>query len=275
MSKVPLPHTGRVADDNESSSGPRSSESDQPVPATRAKRTQRIAVPGGQLIGEIGGYVQPVQRRVTSGEHRWPVTLAMATAIALQFALPTRLVFGPRWFLPALQAAVVLGLVISSPVRIERISVPIRVASLTLVAIVSFGNAFSAFRLVRGLISGTEGESAGSLLLTGAAIWLTNVLVFAFWYWDLDGGGPAQRAIGAGGYPAFLFAQMQSPEVAPDDWKPTFVDYLYLSFTNATAFSPTDVLPLARWAKLTMMLQSLVSLSTVALVIARAVNILK
>jgi len=128
----------------------------------------------------------------------------------------------------------------------------------------------------RDLEPGTDRTHLSSHpLLTGAAIWLTNVLVFAFWYWDLDGGGPAQRAIGAGGYPAFLFAQMQSPEVAPDDWKPTFVDYLYLSFTNATAFSPTDVLPLARWAKLTMMLQSLVSLSTVALVIARAVNILK
>jgi uncharacterized membrane protein len=101
------------------------------------------------------------------------------------------------------------------------------------------------------------------------------VLVFSFWYWDLDRGGPAQRAIGKGGFPAFLFVQMQTPDVAPADWKPTFVDYLYLSFTNATAFSPTDVLPLARWTKLTMMLQSIVSLSTVALVIARAVNILK
>lgn len=144
-----------------------------------------------------------------------------------------------------------------------------------MVGIVSFGNAFSAFRLIRGLVSGTEGESPGPLLLTGAAIWLTNVLVFAFWYWNLDGGGPAERPEGHSGFPAFLLAQMQSPDVAPPDWKPTFVEYLYLSFTNATAFSPTDVLPLARWAKLTMMLQSIVSLSTVALVIARAVNILK
>jgi hypothetical protein len=233
-----------------------------------------LLTPGG-LINEIGLHVEPVWRRVTEGEQRWPVTVAMLTAIALQFALPTRLVFGPRWFLPALQIAVVVGLVVSSPVRIDRLSRPLRAASLTLVGIVSFGNAFSAFRLIRGLVSGTESESPAALLLTGAAIWMTNVLVFAFWYWDLDRGGPAQRARGAGGYPAFLFVQMQSPGVAPVDWQPTFVDYLYLSFTNATAFSPTDVLPLARWAKLTMMLQSLVSLSTVALVIARAVNILK
>src|SRR5262249_11653177 len=104
---------------------------DDEVPA---RRTPRMLRSRGQRIGDIGEYVEPVWRRVTSGEHRWPVTIAMATAIALQFALPTRLVFGPRWLLPAMQAAVVVGLVISSPVRIERISPTVRVASLTLVA---------------------------------------------------------------------------------------------------------------------------------------------
>jgi hypothetical protein len=241
----------------------------------RFVRGQWLLASSERLIDEVGGWVQPAWQRATKGEPRWPVTLAMVVAIGLQFALPTRLVFGPRWFLPVLQGAVVVALVISSPVRIERRSRPLRIASLGLVAIVSFGNAFSAFRLIRGLIAGTEGEAPGALLATGAAIWLTNVLVFAFWYWDLDRGGPAARAHGTGGYPAFLFAQMQSPDLAPPNWRPTFVDYLYLSFTNATAFSPTDVLPFAEWAKLTMMLQSMVSLATVALVIARAVNILK
>ena len=132
-----------------------------------------------------------------------------------------------------------------------------------------------AGRLIVGLVRGTEGQTAGPLLLTGGAIWLTNVIVFALWYWELDRGGPAARAVAPRPHPDFLFAQMQSPELAPDDWEPQFADYLYLSFTNATAFSPTDVLPLSRWAKLTMMLHSLISLATVALVIARAVNILK
>ena len=112
-------------------------------------------------------------------------------------------------------------------------------------------------------------------MITGGAIWLTNVIVFALWYWEVDRGGPAARANARKTHPDFLFAQMSSPELVDKDWEPTFVDYLFLSFTNATAFSPTDVLPLTRWAKLTMMLQSAVSLSTVALVIARAVNILR
>ena len=116
---------------------------------------------------------------------------------------------------------------------------------------------------------------AGSLLFNGGAVWLTNVIVFALWYWEADRGGPAARANARHEYPDFLFAQMTAPEMAPRDWEPRFLDYLYLSFTNATAFSPTDTLPLSRWAKLTMMAQSAVSLVTVALVIARAVNILR
>jgi uncharacterized membrane protein len=128
---------------------------------------------------------------------------------------------------------------------------------------------------VLGLVHGTEHATASRLLMSGGAIWLTNVIVFALWYWELDRGGPVARAMAMQPYPDFLFAQMQSPELAPPQWEPAFVDYLYLSFTNATAFSPTDVLPMSRWAKCTMMLQSAVSLATVALVIARAVNILQ
>jgi uncharacterized membrane protein len=138
----------------------------------------------------------------------------------------------------------------------------------------SIANAWSAVRLAVRVVEGTMGKDATVLLLTGAAIWLTNVIVFSLWYWDLDRGGPVARALATRTNPDFLFAQMQAPELAPPDWEPGFVDYLYLSFTNATAFSPTDVLPLSRWAKLMMMLQSVVSLVTVALVIARAVNIL-
>jgi hypothetical protein len=121
--------------------------------------------------------------------------------------------------------------------------------------------------------SRTEGNDAGALLSTGAAIWLTNIIAFAVWYWQFDRGGPAAHARRA--LPDFQSVQMQNPDLAHPEWEPQFVDYLYLSFTNATAFSPTDVMPLSRWAKLTMLGQSLVSLVTLALVIARAVNILK
>src|SRR5262249_30666424 len=133
----------------------------------------------------------------------------------------------------------------------------------------------SAGRLAYGLIRGfIAPNDAIALLLNAGAVWFTSVIVFALWYWEFDRGGPAARANARRPYPDFLFPQMASPEVAPPDWEPTFVDYLYLSFTNTTAFSPTDTMPLSRWAKLAMFVQSGASLVLVALVVARAVNIL-
>jgi uncharacterized membrane protein len=144
-----------------------------------------------------------------------------------------------------------------------------------MLALISLGNAVSAILLVRHLINGSAGNSAGALLATGVAIWGTNVIAFALWYWELDRGGPAARAKGGNAHPDFLFTQMTVPEVAPPNWEPTFLDYLYLSFTNATAFSPTDVMPLSRWAKMMMLCQSAISIVAIALVISRAVNIFK
>jgi hypothetical protein len=107
-------------------------------------------------------------------------------------------------------------------------------------------------------------------------VWLTNIVVFALWYWEFDRGGPVARALNVKHYPDFQFVQMVSPpEMVPPDWEPNFVDYLYLALTNAAAFSPTDVMPLSRWAKVAMAAQSLVSIVTVALVVSRAVNILQ
>jgi uncharacterized membrane protein len=175
-----------------------------------------------------------------------------------------------------LALALLIGLVTSNPRRINRESVQLRVASMVLIAVLSLANAISAERLIAELLrSAPEVSDAGPLLATGGAIWLTNVIVFALWYWELDRGGPAARARGRREHPDFLFPQMENPDLAPPEWEPTFADYFYVSFTNATAFSPTDVLPLTSWAKMTMLLQSVISLSTVALVIARAVNILK
>jgi uncharacterized membrane protein len=217
----------------------------------------------------------PAWRRVTEGEPRWPVTLGMLAAIALQAALRPRLAPHPRLVLPALEVVLLLVLVIGNPRRINKDAAFLRGASIALVMAMSLANAWSAGRLVFELVEGRAGDSATDILMSGAAVWLTNVIAFSLWYWELDRGGPVARMRARRPYPDFVFAQMQSPELGPPNWRPGFVDYLFLSFTNATAFSPTDVLPLTPWAKLTMMAQSAISLSTVALVVARAVNILK
>ncbi|MFL6056985.1 MAG: hypothetical protein ACJ72W_29425 [Actinoallomurus sp.] len=217
----------------------------------------------------------PAWLRRTEGEQRLPVSLTVAIAILLQIELPRRFALQPRYLLPALEAALAGGLLAANPQRINRESRVLRGASLVLIGIITVANTFSAFTLIQKLINGTAGDNAGPLLATGAAIWGTNIIVFALWYWELDRGGPAARARAQRAYPDFLFTQMQAPEMAPPDWEPAFLDYLYLSFTNATAFSPTDVMPLARWAKMTMLTQSAVSIVAVALVIARAVNVLR
>jgi len=128
--------------------------------------------------------------------------------------------------------------------------------------------------LVNELAHGSAAESAAALLLAGGSIWAANVLIFALWYWELDRGGPADRCHAVRMYPDFLFPQMQHADLAPADWKPSFTDYLYLSFMNAISFAASDVTPLTRWAKMMMMLQSAVSVAAIALVVARAVNIL-
>ncbi len=218
----------------------------------------------------------PAWRRRTRGEPRWPVTLTIIGAIGLQFVLPDRLGLWPRYLLPALEGALLIGLIIANPVRIERRSRFVAAASIVLTFLITIANATSAVLLVRAIVYSKPGtEAAISLLGSGAAIWLTNVIAFGLWYWEFDRGGPVRRAEGTSQYPDFLFPQMTQQRIARPDWEPYFVDYLYLSFTNATAFSPTDVMPLARWAKLTMAGQSAVSLALVALVLARAVNILK
>lgn len=229
---------------------------------------------GRNRIGQSMHELPPAWRRATVGEQRWPVVLAVLTAIGLQFAVPARFALAPPWLLPGLEFALLAAITAANPNRITGQRPWLRPASLVLVAVASLANVYSAVRLIARLVGGGEGTSAGPLLAVGAAIWLTNIIVFALWYWEFDRGGPAARAHGTADYPDFQFPQMTSPTTADPDWEPGFVDYLYLSFTNATAFSPTDTLPMTHWAKLTMLTQSAVSLATVALVIARAVNIL-
>jgi uncharacterized membrane protein len=193
----------------------------------------------------------------------------------LQVLLPRNLSLHPRYLIPAIELLVLAGLIAVNPGRLERRDPLLRRVSLVLVAILFAANAGSGAALVVDLLSGTASDRPSVLLGTGGAIYATNVVVFALWYWELDRGGPVARGQGERAFPDFLFPQMQAGDLVDPNWEPTFPDYLYVSFTNVTAFSPTDTLPLSRWAKLLMMLQSTLALLLVVLVIARAVNVLK
>ena len=217
----------------------------------------------------------PAWRRVTEGEHRLPMASAVLIMIALQAVLPERLTLTVGWVLPSIETAILALLLITNPLRITHRSKRVRWAGLILLGVASLANGWSAGALIAGLINGTEGGNAGRLFAVGGNIWLTNIMVFGLWYWELDRGGPGARAAALKNKPDFLFPEMTAPDLADVDWEPRFTDYLYLAFTNATAFSPTDTLPFSRWSKLGMMLQSTISLGVGALVIARAVNILQ
>jgi hypothetical protein len=220
----------------------------------------------------------PAWRRRTAGEPRYQVALCTAAGIALQIAVPGRLVLlQPYWVLPAVQGLLLVVLFTANPHRINNQSHHLRWLALSLAALLTVANGWSVWALARGLVTGHEHWTPSELLITGAVIWLTNVVAFALWYWEFDRGGPVARALATKPYPDLLFPQMtftEDQQLAPPHWEPTFVDYLYTAFTNASAFSPTDVLPLTRWAKLAMTAQTVISLVTVALVVSRAVNIL-
>ena len=231
--------------------------------------------PGAEVLRRTERLLSPAWRKASEPESRWAASAAVAAAIVLQLTLPLDFTIRPTWAIAALESLLLLGLVVADPKGKSTASTLVRKFSLILVAVLTVTNGWSAVKLIRGLVLGMGSVKPLSLLATGGAIWATNMIAFALWYWEFDGGGPAARSSGAVEYPDFLFVQMQEPAVAAPNWRPEFVDYLYLSFTNGAAFSPTDVLPLSRRAKLTMMVQSVVSLVTVALVVARAVNILK
>lgn len=230
-----------------------------------------------------GGLV-PAWLRETAGEPRWQAMIAVGLMIALQLRLPAELsgqALMPvglqqlgGWLLPGLQ--IVLGLVIAvaNPRDIKHADPRLRILTLALLAVASLANAVSAVMLVVVIVNGQPPLDARTVLLDGGTIWATNVLVFGLWYWELDRGGPRARANAERRHPDFLFPEMANPSLADPDWEPYVVDYLYVAFTNATAFSPTDTVPFSRWSKLAMTVQSMVSLLVGALVVARAVNAL-
>jgi uncharacterized membrane protein len=210
-----------------------------------------------------------------ASEPFWPAQATILAAIGLQVALPARLTVGPSWLIPALEAVLFVGMFLATPRELEGEHPRRRRVALGLTAFVSAANIYSLGALTHFLLHSKIALNEGRLLIVaGTLIWLTNFLIFALWYWEMDRGGPGKRAAGHDGPPDFLFPQMSDDRIEPKEWRPKFIDYLYVSLTNATAFSPTDTMPLSPMAKSTMGVQALVSLVTIGLIVSRAVNIL-
>jgi hypothetical protein len=195
-------------------------------------------------------------------ERRWQMALAVLVAIGLQVVTPHTGRVPAWWLLPVLEFVLLVTIITIDPGRVDDRSIQVR--RLTIGLILSNNVLFHP-----GVVL-----NATDLFGRGAALWVTNVIVFSLWFWELDRGGPAERAAGSRIPPSFAFPENAMPEFAAEGWSPIYPDYLYLAFTNATAFSPTDSLPVKTWAKMAMMLQSVVSLVTAILVVARAINVL-
>jgi len=211
--------------------------------------------------------------RVEHGDPFWPAQLAVALAIALHLFLSEKVTVGPTWLLPSVEGVLLVVLVVIVPARATEHSVVRRRFALGVIGVVSLTSVVSLSLLVHYLVNG--GTVGGhQLILSGVLLWGTNVLLFAVWCWELDRGGPVARFSDPHALADFQFPQMENPQLAPERWRPGFVDYLYTSLTNATAFSPTDTMPLTQTAKIVMGVQSVAALVTVGLVVARAVNIL-
>lgn len=209
-----------------------------------------------------------------SMEPRWPASLAVTAALLLYMTLPGTLTIGPGWVIPALEAALLIPLTVRAPYRHREEVRVIRFASLLLIALVNIAVVASLVLLVNLVLSG-EAVSGRQLIFSGIQIWLTLILVFSLWFWEGDRGGPGIRGQADQADPDFLFPQLATHKLGQTEWMPGFVDYLYLSFTNATAFSPTDTMPLTVRAKLLMLVEALASITTIVMVAGRAVNILK
>jgi len=235
---------------------------------------------GTRALYETGrGPAVPSAARLAWGvpskaESRWPASAAIAVAIILYLTLPERYTAGPSWLMPALELAILVPLTLKSPYRVAREGRLEQALAVALIAIVNVHNLASLVLLVDRLLYHGSKVTGPELLWSSLGIWLTNVIVYALWYWEIDRGGPHQRVHENHSAPDFLFPQMNTPGCSKPDWTPGFVDYVYLAFTNATAFSPTDAMPLTPVAKALMLSQSVVSLVTISFVAARAVNIL-
>lgn len=205
-------------------------------------------------------------------EPRWPASLALLACVGLYIILPNRLVVGPRWLLPVLVALPLI------PLSARRHRHPneapwVRRFTLLLIGVITVANVISMALLVHHLLVANVSQGR-NLIYSAVSVWLTNVIVYGLWFWEIDRGGPHMRAGGTTTFPDIQFPQMENPQLAEPNWRPRFVDYLYTSFANGTSFAPADAMPLSARAKALFATESLVSLVTIAVVAARAVNIL-
>jgi hypothetical protein len=208
-------------------------------------------------------------------ESRWPSVGAVIAAMVLTGLLPKELNKAPAWLILLVEGVLLLALIFADPGRIDKRSSALRLLSIALVTVLVVNSLVTTGYLIDALIhGGKETNSASALLSAGAIVWVLNNIAFALLYWELDGGGSAARTHASPLRRIDLaFPQDLNPRIAQQNWLPRFIDYLYLGFTNATAFSPTDVMPLAPWAKIAMAVQATISLAILGLVVARAVNV--
>jgi uncharacterized membrane protein len=204
----------------------------------------------------------------------WHVQVTMLVAIFLQLLLPDRYVLGSRYILIGIEVLLLVAMSFTTPK--ERIfkSLSRRINVFLLIFLISAANGYGLVEVTRRLLQSGRVNNGRELILTAVNIYITNIIIFGLWYWEMDGGGPGQRLLAAKHEQDFLFPQNQHEDYKHPHWQPTFIDYLYVSSTNGMAFSPTDTMPLSRRAKLLMLAQATLSLVSVALVAARAVNIL-
>jgi hypothetical protein len=209
---------------------------------------------------------------------RWPASLALLVCIGLYVALPSYLTIHPQWLIPALELVPLITLSITHRHRHPGEPAWTRYVTIAMIALISLANTVSVIYLVHRLLYPTVVASHATgrqLIYNAVIIWVTNVIIFGLWFWEVDRGGPAVRGTSQASLPDFQFPQMENPKLAQANWEPRFLDYLYVALTNAAAFSPTDAMPLTRRAKAMMGVASLVSMITVLVVASRAINILK
>lgn len=204
----------------------------------------------------------------------WHVQATMVVAIILQLLLPDHYVFVSRFLLIGIEALLLVAMSFTTPKEQIFKSLSRRINVFMLIILTSIANGYALFEVIHRLLQSGQVNNGRELILAAVNIYITNIIIFALWYWEMDGGGPGQRLLAAKHEQDFLFPQNQHEDYKHPHWQPTFIDYLYLSSTNGMAFSPTDTMPLSRRAKILMLAQATVSLASIALVAARAVNIL-
>ena len=223
-------------------------------------------------MSELGPFAQRRAADFARRDPFWPAQVTVLAAIGLSLHLPSYLGVHPVWVIPTIEGVLLAALVATTPRERLRPMPQRRGVALGLIGLVSASNLLNLVLLVHRLLH--HNTNAHALILAGVEIWITNVLLFTVWYWELDRGGPLARKLEVLRAPDFLFPQMTEPLLGGMDWRGGYVDYFYTSFTNASAFSPTDTMPLTPMAKMLMLVQSLTSLVTIGMVFARAVNIL-